>query len=204
MRIGIDFDNTIACYDGVFHTIALERGLIPSSLATDKTSVRDYLRAQGQDAIFTELQGYVYGPGMAHVSLYPGVADALRGFVAAGHAICLISHKTRTPFVGPQHDLHDWAWRFLKAQNLVDAPDAPFQSADIHFELTRDSKLARIAASDCALFIDDLPEVLAAPGFPASTRGILFDPENNYPDGTWQGHTLERCTDWTSIRRLVA
>ena len=30
MRIGIDFDNTIACYDGVFHAAALERGLIPA------------------------------------------------------------------------------------------------------------------------------------------------------------------------------
>ena len=38
----------------------------------------------------------------------------------------------------------------------------------------------------------------------AAEAGILFDPENNYPDGTWQGHALERCTDWTSIRRLVA
>ena len=56
MRIGVDFDNTIACYDGVFHAAALERGLIPASVATDKTSVRDYLRALGRDAAFTELQ----------------------------------------------------------------------------------------------------------------------------------------------------
>src|SRR6185437_11131914 len=40
MRIGIDFDNTIACYDGVFHAAALERGLIPKDLARDKNSVR--------------------------------------------------------------------------------------------------------------------------------------------------------------------
>ena len=29
MRIGIDFDNTIACYDGVFHAAALETGSDP-------------------------------------------------------------------------------------------------------------------------------------------------------------------------------
>src|SRR5665213_2362270 len=139
MRIGIDFDNTIACYDGVFHAIALDRGLIPASLATDKTSVRDYLRARGQDPLFTELQGYVYGPGMEHVALYPGVANALRGFVTNGHAVYLISHKTRTPFVGPAYDLHDWAWRFLVKQRLLHAPDAPFQPGDIHFELTGDA-----------------------------------------------------------------
>ena len=38
MRIGIDFDNTIACYDGVFHQAALERGLIPPILPTTRTA----------------------------------------------------------------------------------------------------------------------------------------------------------------------
>jgi len=49
MRIGIDFDNTIACYDGVFHAAALERGLIPSELGRDKNSVRDYLNGAGRN-----------------------------------------------------------------------------------------------------------------------------------------------------------
>ncbi len=43
MRIGIDFDNTIACYDGVFHKAAIERGLIPDDLDSSKNAVRDYL-----------------------------------------------------------------------------------------------------------------------------------------------------------------
>jgi len=203
MRIGVDFDNTIACYDGVFHAIAVQRGLIPADCRTDKTSVRDYLRGRQQDAVFTELQGHVYGPGMQQVSLYPGVAETLRGFVAAGHSVYLISHRTRTPFTGPQHDLHDWAWRFLALQGLIDAPDAPFHTGDVHFELTREAKLARVADRDCGLFIDDLPEVLAAPEFPVATRGVLFDPEGSYPEGLWNGRRFERGADWTSIRRLV-
>lgn len=72
MRIGIDFDNTTACYDGVFHRIAVAQGLIPATTPTDKTSVRHCLRAQGKDSAFTELQGYVYGPGMREVGLIPG------------------------------------------------------------------------------------------------------------------------------------
>lgn len=203
MRIGVDFDNTIACYDGVFHAIAVERGLISASVATDKTSVRDYLRGQGQDAVFTELQGYVYGPGMRHVGLYAGVAEALRDFVAAGHTVFLISHKTRTPFAGASYDLHEAAWSFLRMQRLVDAADAPFRTGDIYLELTREAKLARIGTQRCDMFIDDLPEVLAAADFPAATRGILFDPEGSYPDGNWRGRQFERCTDWSCIQRLV-
>ena len=61
MRIGIDFDNTIACYDGVFHAAAVARGLIPAEIPTDKTSVRNHLRAIGREPDWTELQGYVYG-----------------------------------------------------------------------------------------------------------------------------------------------
>ncbi len=203
MRIGVDFDNTIACYDGVFHAAAVERGLIPTTIATDKTSVRDYLRARGQDAVFTELQGYVYGPGMRHVGLSPGVAEALRGFVSAGHALYLISHKTRSPFAGAGHDLHEAAWAFLRMQRLLDAPDAPFRTDDVYLELTREAKLARIAKQCCDMFIDDLPEVLASPGFPAATRGILFDPYASYPDGCWQGRRFERYADWQSIKRLA-
>jgi hypothetical protein len=204
MRIGVDFDNTLACYDGVFHAIALERGLVAADLPMDKTSVRDYLRARGQDAVFTELQGFVYGPGMHKVRPYPGAREALRSFANDGHTLFLISHKTRAPFAGPAYDLHEWAWRFLHQQALVGVADALFRSTDVYFELSRDAKLARIAAQHCDLFIDDLPEVLAAPGFPAATRRVLFDPENNYPDGVWSGHRFERCADWASIRRLVS
>src|SRR5579883_2684875 len=78
MRIGIDFDNTIACYDGVFHAAALERGLIPPDLARDKNSVRDHLNGSGRKDDFTELQGYVYGARMDLVSPFPGFAEFIR------------------------------------------------------------------------------------------------------------------------------
>ncbi len=202
MRIGVDFDNTIACYDGVFHAVAVERGLIPSNVPTDKTSVRDHLRAQGQDRVFTELQGHVYGPGMVHVRPYPAAVDTLIHLVAAGHDLSLISHKTRAPFAGPAHDLHDWAWRFLRIQGLVDAPDSPFAADRVFFELTKEQKIARVASEACDVFIDDLPEILAMPGFPPATRRILFDPEGSYPDGRWKDRTFERYGDWDSIGRL--
>jgi len=30
---------------------------------------------------------------------------------------------------------------------------------------------------ECDVFVDDLPEILTAPGFPDGTRRILFDPD---------------------------
>src|SRR3569833_3365170 len=106
MRIGIDFDNTIACYDGVFHAAALERGLIPADLGRDKNSVRDHLNGSGRKDDFTELQGYVYGARMDLVSPYPGFADFVTAARKAGHDLFIVSHKTKHPFLGPQHDMH--------------------------------------------------------------------------------------------------
>ena len=199
MRIGIDFDNTIACYDGVFHAAALERQLIPADLPSDKTSVRDHLRSLGRDADFTELQGYVYGSRMQLVNLFPGFAETLRGLRAKGHDVFIVSHKTRTPFAGPAYDLHAAAREFLNARAIVGDGDVQIPPQNVFFELTKEEKVARIAALGCDVFIDDLPEILAMDGYPAGLRAILFDPDDHYADGVWRGHKFECYGSWPQI-----
>ncbi|MBI2360879.1 MAG: hypothetical protein HYV04_18575 [Deltaproteobacteria bacterium] len=75
MRIGIDFDNTIVCYDQMFHRIALERGLIPASLPATKGHVRDMLRRMGREEEWTEMQGQVYGKRLHEAEPFPGVLE---------------------------------------------------------------------------------------------------------------------------------
>ena len=75
LRIGIDFDNTIACYDQLFHRMALEKGLIPADLPEGKSQVRDYLRHGGKEDAWTELQGHVYGARMGEAPPFPGVIE---------------------------------------------------------------------------------------------------------------------------------
>jgi hypothetical protein len=181
MRIGVDFDNTIACYDGVFHAAAVERGLIPREVPTDKTSVRNHLRAIGREDDWTELQGYVYGARMDLVALYPGVAAFFAEARGAGHELFIVSHKTRHPYRGPAYDLHAAARGFLAAHGLVEDGRA-------HFELTLREKLARIGALALDVFVDDLPELLAEPAFPAATRAVLFDPDGHAPDAPFERH----------------
>jgi hypothetical protein len=197
MRIGIDFDNTIACYDGVFHTAALEKGLIPASLGRDKNSVRDHLNGSGRKDDFTELQGYVYGARMELVSPYPGFADFVAAARGAGHTLFIVSHKTRHPMLGPRHDMHAAARSFLAARNLVGAGADQIDSSNVFFELTKEEKVARAAALRCEVFIDDLPEILAMQGFPPRMRRILFDPENQFAGAIGAG--VERLTSWAAI-----
>jgi hypothetical protein len=198
MRIGIDFDNTLANYDGVFHRVAVGQGLIPPDVAIDKTSVRDHMRATGREVDFVVLQGHVYGACMELVALYPGAREALAALRAAGHNLFVVSHKTREPFAGPRYDLHAAARSFLEVRGLT-GEGALFPPDAVFFELSKEAKVARAAALRCDTFIDDLPEVLALKGFPVGMRAILFDPDGHYPDGRWQGHFFERHRNWADI-----
>ena len=198
MRIGVDFDNTIACYDGVFHAAAIERGLIPRDLAADKNSVRDFLNGSGRKDEFTELQGYVYGTRMDLASTYPGVEDFIAAARAAGHDVYIVSHKTKFPMLGPKHDMHLAAREFLKGRGLIGSGPKSVASENVFFELTKEEKVARAASIGCQVFIDDLPEILAMTGFPGGMRGILFDPESRFSD-----LKIERYTDWGAVRNAL-
>jgi hypothetical protein len=197
MRIGIDFDNTIACYDGVFHTAALEKGLIPASLGRDKNSVRDHLNGSGRKDDFTELQGYVYGTRMELVSPYRGFAEFVAAARGAGHTLFVVSHKTKHPMLGPRHDMHAAARGFLAARKLTGTAADQIESSNVFFELTKEEKVARAATLRCDVFIDDLPEILAMRGFPPGMRRILFDPENQFAGAVGDG--VERLTSWAAI-----
>jgi hypothetical protein len=197
MRIGIDFDNTIVCYDGVFHAAALERGLIPDHLRRDKNSVRDHLNGAGRADDFTELQGHVYGTRMDLAAPYPGFADFVTAASKAGHELFIVSHKTAHPIRGPKHDLHAAARGFLRARGLI-GETSPIDPAHVFFELTKEAKAARIETLRCNAFIDDLPEIFALPGFPKGVRCILFDPECQFAAIARQ-RQLHCCSSWTEI-----
>lgn len=202
MRIGIDFDNTIACYDGVFHAAALERGLIEEGIPKDKNSVRDYLNGAGLNDAFTELQGYVYGARMDLVSPYEGALSFIREAHQRGADVFVVSHKTKKPMMGKPYDLHASARGFLKTQAIT-GPEGPIAEERAHFEVTKEEKIARAVALGVDVFIDDLPEILAMDGWPSSVRRILFDPEGHYPKGEWKDRRFERYASWGEIQRAV-
>ena len=173
MLVGLDFDNTIVSYDELFHRVALEQDAIPSDLPATKTAVRDYLRRQGQEDLWTEMQGYVYGRRMGEARAFPGVEAFFRTCWDRHIPVVIISHKTQHPYRGPKHDLHAAARAWLAGQSFL---PGDWVKQRVFFEVTKEEKLRRIARQRCTHFVDDLPEFLALPGFPAGTRPILFSP----------------------------
>lgn len=191
MHIGIDFDNTIVSYDALFHKVALERELVPIETPLNKVAVRDYLRGTGQEDRWTEIQGYVYGARMVEALAYEGVIDFIRRAKVVGHAVTIVSHKTRYPFLGPKYDLHASARSWIDCHLLFDGKSL-ISSENIFFELTKQEKLARIAACGCDAYIDDLPEILLAADFPSSADRLLFDPDDHHSEFAAQGLRVYR------------
>ena len=170
MRIGIDFDNTIICYDAVFNSVGVEKGLIPGDLPTGKTYVKGYLINKGLEERWTWLQGHVYGKRLNLARPY----DNFTGFLTLCNArsidCVIISHKTVYPYSGEKHNLHDAARFWIDTQGF---------GLPVFFEETRENKIRRINEQGCTLFIDDLPSFLSLPGFDPGVTKLLFDPSKN-------------------------
>ena len=199
MRIGIDFDNTIVCYDRLFHRLARERGLLPEHVPATKGAVRDHLRSAGREDDWTELQGLGYGPRIAEAEPFPGVKEFLTRAKAAGIRVAVVSHKTRQPYLGPPHDLHAAAHAFLAAHGFYDTATTGLSPESVFLEPTKEAKLGRIASLGCDVFVDDLPEFLAEPAFPVRPWKILFDPADAAPDSD----DYIRALSWDEVASLV-
>ena len=149
MRIGVDLDNTIICYDALFHALALERGWIaPARPARPvrKDAVRRAVRLLPDgDEKWQALQAEAYGPRLASAALFPGVVDAFRLWREQGREIFVISHKTRRSSAG--YDLHAAARAFLAESALM--REGLLAEQDLFFCPSRREKLERIARLGC-------------------------------------------------------
>ena len=179
MRIGFDFDNTIVSYDALFHQLAVEEGLVPATFPVNKLAIRDFLRTENKENLWTAMQGTVYGARMSEAKIFTDVISAMSKLKNQGHTLAIVSHKTQYPYLGPQYDLHEAAHRWIR--DTLHIENAPLIDPNhIFFEVTKENKIARISDFNCDIFLDDLPEILLADTFPANTARLLFDPEKQH------------------------
>jgi hypothetical protein len=198
MRIGIDFDNTLVSYERAFAEVGREEGLLPPGFTGGKAAAKHWLLAERPDGrLWETLQGLVYGRRIDRAELFDGVAAFLQGCRARGDVeVAVVSHKTERAHHDPQAtDLRACALRFMDERGFFTPDGFALDRGLIHFEGTREDKVRRIAALGCAIFIDDLAEVLAHPEMPAGCRKILFRGEETGP--------FERAATWDDIRHAV-
>ena len=183
MKIGIDFDNTIACYDSSFHRIAVQSALTGQEwVDKTKNGLRDYLRTLPDgEKEWMRLQGQVYGKFMCQAEMMPGFAEFMFKCRLRGYTIYIVSHKTEYGhFDVEQISLRTEAMQWMESKRFFDPTFFGIEREHVFFADTREEKVTRIAELDCDSFIDDLPEVFAEPTFPDRTEKILYG--NSKPD----------------------
>ncbi len=197
--VGIDFDNTIVCYDPVFYRVARDLGMIPEEVAKTKQAVRDFIRSHLSDQDWTSLQSEVYGPRLLEADPYSGVKGFFMACSERGVPVGIISHKSRYPAAGKPYDLHRSALAWLEANGFFATDAIHLLKDQLVFATSRKEKIEHIIRQGCTYFIDDLPEVFAEPDFPAAVRKVLFDPHDTYAG--WAGGI--RARSWVEIRKAV-
>ena len=198
MRIGVDFDNTLVCYDRAFAAVGKEAGLLPVDFTGGKDAAKHFLYRERPDGYLWErLQGLVYGQRIDHAEIYEGAAEFFRRCRERnGWQVYVVSHKTVLAHHDPlRTDLRESALGWMRRRGFF-APDGfGLEAGRVFFEDTRDAKVRRIVDLDCQIFVDDLPEVLGHAGMPAGCRKILFSTEHSGP--------FERAANWTEVCAAV-
>ncbi len=182
MRIGIDFDNTIICYDRVFTNLAKSLQLVPENYQGTKQELRDKIRHQESDLTWQQMQGKVYGQLINEAELFHGFKD----FIAACHVktidLFIVSHKTELGhFDEKRINLREAARQWLDAQGFFKPGIWNIPENHLYFETTQEDKIKRIQSLGCTHFIDDLVEVFDSPLFPKNVKCFLFQP----PHSNW-------------------
>ena len=174
MIIGLDFDNTIVCYDNAFKVMASSHLDLPDHISRNKASIKDYLIKTNRSEEWTLFQGLLYSEGLQYAQAFTGAVDVLQELVDMGCTLIVISHKTKNPIAGPAFDLHkaakNWIAKFLCSKGLLTGEN------DIILCPTKELKLREIKLRKCDIFLDDLDEILSHPQFPAATQGVLYNP----------------------------
>jgi hypothetical protein len=203
MRIGIDFDNTLARYDLVFTKLAQERGLIRPNEIKTKHGLRRHVRQKKNgELLWQHLQGEVYGLRMQEAEQFMGEDQFLRRCTATpGVQIFIVSHKTEFGHFDETHtNLRDAACQWMRDKGFFDRMKYAIPEKHLFFEATQQEKVARIASLHCDVFIDDLIGVFSNPSFPSATKRILFSDVETC-DSAAQADYI--CACWSDVEAVV-
>ena len=198
MRIGLDFDNTLARYDHVFASEAKEEKLVSNEWQGTKKQLRDTLRSlDGGDLMWQKLQGKVYGPMMSQAKLFPGVVQFMIRCKQRGDDVFIVSHKTEYGHFDPtETPLRQAALEWMTQNGFFKKTKCGLSEEKVFFEATRRKKVGRISSLDLDVFVDDLIEVYEEDEFPDIEK-ILFttDIDNE--------HDIVRCNNWSEIANKI-
>jgi thiamine kinase-like enzyme len=198
MLVGLDFDNTLACYDNVFTVEARKLGLVPNEWQSTKQDLKDNLYSiKDGDKSWQRIQGQVYGPSMHKADLFPGVSRFLLRCKLQGHTVFIISHKTKYGhFDSSKTLLRQAALDWMHSKGFFDEDKFAILEENVFFANTRQEKVEKIKGLKLDVFVDDLEEVFSEYGFPDINK-VLFSNKSKFDNHDFI------CNNWSDIENSI-
>ena len=193
-RIGVDLDNTLIDYTEAYARLAPRFGFSDSRV--NRHDVRTVLRrGEHDDEDWQRFQSVIYTEGLEFATPAKGVINFISACGSLGVDVHIVSHKTSH---GPERfgslDLRTPALNWIRryATDL-----APLSTGDVIFASSIEEKVSVISSLSLDAFVDDLPEVLDQPTWPANTVGIRYVP------GPWRQDGVRWCAGFEALAEWV-
>ncbi len=199
MKIGVDFDNTIICYDEQFHRCAVEWGFINPGFLADKSAIRHAVRLlHDGEKKWQRLQAEIYGVRVQSAQMMDGFKEFAKICRENRVTLYIVSHKTKYPSQNEYEvDLRHAALLWMNSESLFDRHEYRLERENIYFENTRAEKIDRVNELECEVFIDDLEEVLSDKGLSDSIEKILLS-KSSFP-----GLPYRQFDCWSKISHYI-
>ena len=196
MKIGLDFDNTIACYNDVFSSEAKIKGLVNKEWEGSKQDLKLLLNTlEDGQTVWQTMQGKVYGPSMQKATLFPGVARFLLRCKLNGHTVFIVSHKTKYGHFDKTNTLlREASLKWMDSQGFFKDALFGINRKNIFFANTQSEKVLKIKSLNLDVFVDDLEEIFLHHDFP-EIKKILFSRSSSIQS------SIELFNNWTDIEK---
>jgi hypothetical protein len=174
--IGVDFDNTIACYDEVFSKVSKLLNFLNSNDFSKSEIKSKLLKIKGGEKNWQVLQGKVYGKYMYQAKVFHGLYEFLLLAKLRGDQVYIVSHKSEFGhFDEEKISLPNEAMKWLIKTKIIESEYSPISRSEVFFCSTREKKIQKIIDLNCDIFIDDLEEVFLEKSFPVKIKKFLFN-----------------------------
>jgi aminoglycoside phosphotransferase len=195
MRIGIDFDNTIAQYDKIFVKAAIDQGFISKDWFGNKAALKKKLNKK--EIQWQILQGQVYGPLMTKAICFSGVQKFFCKANLIKYEIFIISHKTIYGHYDKTNTkLRDQALLWLEKKKFFKKKYIGLKKENIFFCDSLDKKIEKINELNLDFMIDDLNKIFEK-SILKKTKTILFNSPCNKTKADY------RCQTWDQISNVI-
>ena len=174
LRIGLDFDNTIANYDLAFSKVAELVGL--NTQAKNKSELKKELQnIENGEILWQKVQGLTYGQYIHLAEIQSGLLEFVYRARSRGDEVFIVSHKTEYGHFDELFTpLRQAALGWLAETRVVGDLPAQIKPRDVYFCSTQDEKVKKINELGLDIFVDDLEEVFKNDLLSPTIRKILF------------------------------